>query len=167
MRFLGDIYLDFTPRVLTELAITEEALRRGVPVPEPLGAIVERFAPGVHRGMMVTRALNGMTLWEFVRTDDDPKVRGHVFRLVRHAVDTMHGAGLFHADLNLHNIFVTPVAESFSIVILDLDKARLYPRALPNFMRRRNLARLARSIRKLDPRGLYFDNSAMATLTAM
>lgn len=166
MWFLGDIYIEFAPRVVNELAVTEEASKRGVPVPEPIGAIVERLVPGVHRGMMITRALSGMTLWQFVRTDDDPEVRSHVFGLARRAIDQMHEAGLFHADLNLHNIFVTPAAESFSIVLLDLDKARLYPRAIPKFMRRRNLTRLARSIRKLDATGLYFDNSAMATLTA-
>ncbi len=167
MRFLGDLYLDFVPRVVNELAIAQEASRRGVAVAEPIGAMVERLLPGVHREVMITRALSGLTLWEFVRTDDDPEVRAHVFRLVRRAVDRMHEAGLFHADLNLHNVLVTPEGESISIVLLDLDKARLYPRALPNFMRRRNLARLARSIRKLDPRAVYFDNSAMATLTAI
>lgn len=167
MWFLGDIHIEFAPRVVNELAVTEEALRRGVPVPEPIGAIVERLMPGVHRGTMITRALNGMTLWEFVHTDDDPEVRSHVFRLARHAIDKMHAAGVFHADLNLHNIFVTPAGESFSIVLLDLDKARLYRRAIPKFMRARNLARLARSVRKLDPHGRYFDNPAMATLTAI
>jgi tRNA A-37 threonylcarbamoyl transferase component Bud32 len=105
-----------------------------------------------------------MTLWEFVKTDDDPTVREHVLEQARAAIDTMHDKGLFHADLNLHNLLVTQVRESFTVVILDLDKARLVDAPLSPAMRRANAARLLRSARKLDPSGKFLDAAALSIL---
>jgi 3-deoxy-D-manno-octulosonic acid kinase len=162
---VSDLYLGFYPRPVRELALSAEAFRRGLPVAEPMGAIVQWIAPGVYRGMLVTRAMTGMTLWEFVRTDDDPRVRSHVMRLARQAIDTIHQAGLFHADLNLDNLFVRTGGDSLGVAILDLDKAHLLSRPLSPAMRGRNLRRLLRSIRKLDPAGRYFDEAARVILT--
>src|SRR5438445_8480061 len=121
----ADIYLGVRARPIRELALAAEAWRRGIQVAEPIGAAVEWIAPIAYRGTFLTRALTGMTLWDFVRTDDDPYVRGHVLGHAREAIDKMHRLGLFHADLNLHNLFVTQSGESLAIAFLDLDKARL------------------------------------------
>jgi RIO-like serine/threonine protein kinase len=76
----------------------------------------------------------------------------------------MHARGLFHADLNLHNLFVTRVGASYTVIILDLDKARLFGPPLTPALRRRNLRRLLRSVRKLDPDGA--DLAIQSILTA-
>jgi hypothetical protein len=162
--FSQNLYLGMRGRPLRELVVATEALRRGIPVNEPVGAMVERVAPIVYRGAFLTRALTGMTLWEFVRTDDDPHVRMHVIERARQAIDRMHREGLFHADLNLHNLFVTKSGERFVVVILDLDKARLLQRPLSAPTRERNLARLRRSARKLDPDGHYLGFPALQLL---
>ena len=166
--FLSDVYLGTNPRPMRELAVTVEARQRGIAVAEPLGAMVEWVGPALlqtmYRGFFLTRALAGMTLWEFVQTDDDPTVRAHVLREAHAAIDTMHNKGLFHADLNLHNLLVTKSGESFAVVILDLDKSRLMDDAVPPGMRRANAARLIRSCRKLDPAGKYFDAEALSWL---
>jgi hypothetical protein len=161
---LDDIYVGIDPRPLSELSLTVEAMRRGVPVVEPMGAIVEWIGPALYRGFFLTRAMPGMTLWEFLQTDDDPVVRGHVLEQARAAIETMHTKGLSHADLNLHNLLVTQAGDSFIVMILDLDKSRLYDSPLSPAMRRATLARLARSARKLDPHGKYLDSAAYAIL---
>ena len=161
-----DLYFGMSPRPVRELAVASEAARRGIPVAEPMGAMVQWVWPGVYRGAFITRALSGLTLWEFVRTDDDPRVREHVLRLAREAIDTMHERGLVHADLNLHNLMVVTGAERFSVAILDLDKARLLRNPVPAPLRRRNFARLLRSATKLDPQGRWLDASARELLTA-
>jgi hypothetical protein len=161
---LSDVYLGMAPRPLTELTVTIEARRRGIPVAEPMGAMIERLVLAVYRGFFLTRAVPGMTLWEFVKTDDDPTVREHVLEQARAAIDTMHSNGLFHADLNLHNLLVTQVRERFTVIILDLDKARLFDAPLSASMRRANAARLMRSARKLDPSGKFLDASALSIL---
>ena len=165
MRFIAnDWYLGLTPRPFRELAVAAEARRRGIALAEPLGAIVQQRLPGIYRGAFLTRALHGMTLWQFMQTDDDPQVRMHVAAQARQVVDFAHQKGLFHADLNLHNIFVSAARESFSVALLDFDKARIYAGALSPSLRANNLHRLRRSIGKLDPGGRYFTESMMVTL---
>jgi 3-deoxy-D-manno-octulosonic acid kinase len=161
---LSDVYFGITPRPLTELAVTIEARRRGIPVAEPMGAMIEWLSPVLYRGFFLTRAVRGMTLWEFLKTDDDPTVRTHVLGQARAAIDTMHDKGLFHADLNLHNLLVTQARDSFSIVVIDLDKSRLFDAPLSVAMRRANAARLMRSARKLDPSGKFLDVAALSIL---
>jgi hypothetical protein len=161
---LSDVYFGITPRPLTELAVTVEAMRRGIPVAEPMGAMIEWLSPVLYRGFFLTRAVRGMTLWEFLKTDDDPTVRTHVLGQARAAIDTMHDKGLFHADLNLHNLLVTQARDSFSVVVIDLDKSRLFDAPLSSAMRRANAARLVRSARKLDPSGKFLDAAALSIL---
>lgn len=161
---LSDVYVGIAPRPLNELALTVEAIRRGIPAAEPMGAMIEWIGPALYRGFFLTRAVRGMTLWEFLNTDDDPFVRSHVLGQARAAIDTMQNKGLFHADLNLHNLLVTQTRESFTVIIIDLDKARLFDAPLSAAMRRANAARLMRSARKLDPSGQFLDAAALAIL---
>jgi 3-deoxy-D-manno-octulosonic acid kinase len=161
---LSDVYVGIAPRPLTELAVTIEAMRRGIPVAEPMGAMVEWIGPALYRGFFLTRAVRGMTLWEFVKTDNDPTVRSHVLEQARAAIDTMHDKGLFHADLNLHNLLVTRARDSFTVILIDLDKSRFFDAPLSSAMRRANTARLMRSARKLDPSGQILDAAALSIL---
>jgi 3-deoxy-D-manno-octulosonic acid kinase len=162
---LSDIYLGMTPRPLNELAVTVEAMRRGIPVAEPMGAMVEWIGPALYRGFFLTRAVRGMTLWEFVKTDDDPTVRHHVLEQARAAIETMHNKGLFHGDLNLHNLLVTQARDSFTVVIIDLDKSRLFDAPVSAAMRHANTARLIRSAHKLDASGKFLDAAALSVLS--
>jgi hypothetical protein len=165
MRLLfDDLYFGLHPRPLRELMVAAEAAQRGVPLAEPMGAAVRWVAPGLYRGFFITRAAAGMTLWEFLRTDDDASVRTHVLERAREAIETMLQRGMYHPDLNLDNLFVTPHGESFAVIILDLDKARLQGRAIGGFARRRIAARLLRSARKLDPGGRFLDSAALCIL---
>jgi 3-deoxy-D-manno-octulosonic acid kinase len=163
--FMGDLHLGFAPRVIRELAVTSEARKRGVPAPEPIGAIIERIAPAIHRAALITRYIRGMTLWELLRAEEDVSVRSLAARTAREAIDAMHRAGIFHGDLNLHNLFVSTESEALKIAILDFDKARVHRAPLTPGLRRRNFARLARSIRKLDPERRYLDEEARRVLT--
>lgn len=159
-----NLYFGFRPRPLAELATAVRALDLGAPVAQPVGAWIDWIAPGVYRGALLTRRIHGMTLWDFLRTDDDQHVRNLVIEEARRAIESMHQAGVFHADLNLHNLFVARAGETFSIVILDLDKARIYAHPLDPKLRRFNLERLARSARKLDRSGAIFDRALLAIL---
>lgn len=162
--FLHDTFFGIRARPFNEVIVATKAFRRGVPVAEPMGAMVWWLAPGMYRGFFLSRAIAGMTLWDFVRTDDDPIVLKHVLMAARVAIVTMHDKGVFHADLNLHNLMVTQAGESFKVMVLDLDKARIYDGSLHASLRSANARRLLRSARKLDPEGRYFDASALSLL---
>ena len=166
MQFMGDIYLGFIPRMVYELNVIAEAHRRGVPVPEAMGAIVDNVAPAIYRGAVLTKAIPGMTMWEFAKVETDPRSLSHVLRMARYSVDTMHEHGFVHDDLNLHNLYVSMAGDGFTVVILDFDKAKLLSKAVPTSQRKRNFKRLEESIRKLDPKGQYLSDASLKIVTA-
>ena len=125
---------------------------------------VRWIVPGLYRSFFIARSAAGMTLWEFLRTDDDPRVRAHVLERAREAIETMLREGLHHPDLNLENLFVTPHGESFAVILLDLDMAPLHDRPVSAAARRRIAARLMRSAHKLDPRARFLDTAALSIL---
>jgi len=66
----------------------------------------------------------------------------------------MHNAEIVHADLNLANILVQITTDSPAVLLIDFDRAHIFPGSLPPRRRERNLRRLHRSLNKLDPSGL-------------
>ena len=165
MRFLGDLYLGFVPRMISELNVLSEARHRGVPVPQPMGVIVERVGPAMYRGAVITKAIPGMTMLEFVKVETDSRSLSHVLRMARYSIDTMHEQGLIHDDLNLNNLYVSMAGDGFTVVVLDFDKARLQAKPLSRSQRKRSLQRLAKSIRKLDPEGRYLNDASLKIVT--
>jgi 3-deoxy-D-manno-octulosonic acid kinase len=147
-RLVRETYVGVQPRPLRELALTAEIQRRGVPTPDVLAARVEGGL--VYRGALVTAELpSAITLIEALR-GADPATRRLLAASTGRAIATLHEAGVWHADLNMTNIVVTPGPEGGRIVLLDFDRARLRDAPLSAGARRKNLARLARSLAKLD-----------------
>jgi 3-deoxy-D-manno-octulosonic acid kinase len=163
MRWLGDRHFGFRPRPLCELPLLQRARRRGLPVPEPLAAVVERRFPLVYRGLLVMAELSGgETLWERMRRAPSPALFDALGRELRR----LHDEGLFHPDLNLNNILVLPAAGEPRFAFVDLDRARLGASPLPERCRRRSLRRVRRSARRLDPEGRVVTEADLGRLEA-
>jgi 3-deoxy-D-manno-octulosonic acid kinase len=163
MRHLSsELYLGQAPRPLHELAVTAAARKRGLPIVEPMGAGVQWVAPGVYRGWFLTRALEGETLWQLLLERRDPETRRAALIESRASIDRLHEGGLYHADLNFHNLFVC--AGDPRVVVLDLDKARLYPGALAARLSQANFRRLSRSARRLEQAGARLTSHERTTL---
>jgi len=149
---VADLYAGIQPRPLNELLVTLRARQRGIAVAEPLGAAVEWIAPGLYRGWFITRALTGMTLLEYLSGQDEAALRRAALERTRNTIEHMHAQGLFHADLNLHNLMLVTDKVSLRVVVIDLDKARLYDQPLGAHLRHANWRRLWRSAGKLAAR---------------
>jgi Ser/Thr protein kinase RdoA (MazF antagonist) len=68
----------------------------------------------------------------------------------------MHLEGIYHWDLNLKNILVRSNATGVESHVIDFDKAILVLGRLPAPLAQKNIDRLLRSVRKLDPQRQYF-----------
>lgn len=138
-------------RPLRELVVTAEILRRGVATVEVLAARVEGRL--FYRGALVTAEIpSATTLFDALRRADPARRRALAASAGR-VIATLHEAGVSHADLNMTNILVAPGPDGERIALVDFDRARLHRGTLPTAARRRNLARLARSLAKLDADG--------------
>ncbi|MFN8543321.1 MAG: lipopolysaccharide kinase InaA family protein [Candidatus Binatia bacterium] len=164
-RFVRQTYVGLRSRPLVELAVTAEVRGRGVPAAEVLAARVEG-GPFAYRGALVTAEIRGALplLHALESVDDGSRVR--LAEEAGAAVGALHAAGVFHADLNLDNILVPGDGAQGGATLVDFDRARIRRAPLAARGRRRNLMRLARSARKLDPSGRWTSGEALAAFCA-
>jgi len=157
-RATEEIFFTWPPRPFKELSITEEARRRGVPTLEICAAWVERTWGPFYRGWLISRELTGAyDLWSALRNElYGGGDREFLLRAVAQNVRRMHQQGIYHRDLNLKNILIRQEGDRIRSYIIDFDKGRLFRHALPPDKANRNLSRLFRSVRKLDPDRQHF-----------
>jgi len=140
-------------RFFQEARVSEWARAHGVPTAQVLAVRSERTALCLHRGDLITREIEGSEdldrYLKSVRRKERPGTTGRkeVIRSVALLLQTMHRAGLYHADLNLKNIVVQVAESAVRSYVIDLDRARVI-RPLGSGRRIRNLARLYRSLDK-------------------
>lgn len=164
MRWLGDVYFGARLRPLREFQVLLRARRRGLPVPEPIAAVVERRFGVAYRGrLFMTEVAGGRPLLEFLAQEPGAEVATLLARGLR----TIHDHGLEHPDLSLGNVLVVTGPGGPSIVFVDLDRARLLDAPLGEAARRRALARLRRSAAKLDPLGRHLPAAALDRMEAL
>jgi 3-deoxy-D-manno-octulosonic acid kinase len=164
MRWLGEIYFGFRPRPLREFAVLLRARRRGLAVPDPLAAVVERRFGVAYRGCLLMHEIVGGTpLCELAGAEYGGDLAGSLARGLRQ----LHDAGLSHPDLNLGNVLVVARSYGPRLAFVDLDRARLSARPLGTAARRRSLRRLRRSATKLDPTGRLLSSQALDRLERM
>ena len=157
-----DCFFSWPPRPFRELSITEELRRRGIRTVEVYGACVSRVCGPVYRGWLVTRELrDAQDLWAALRSDFVQRAGlTATLRALAITLRALHREGVDHGDLNLKNLLVRLEPEGVAGYVIDFDKARLLLGKLPPALVKKNLSRLLRSVRKLDPERKYFSVSA-------
>jgi hypothetical protein len=157
-----DCFFSWPPRPFRELSITEELRRRGIRTVEVYAACVSRVCGPVYRGWLVTRELrDAQDLWAALRSDFVQRAGlTAILRALAITLRALHREGVYHSDLNMKNLLVRLEPEGVAGYVIDFDKARLFLGALPPALVNKNLSRLLRSVRKLDPERKYFSVSA-------
>ena len=115
----------------------------GLPVPRPVAARVTRNRIG-YRGDLITRRV------PYARSLAELLVAGSTVPIPWPAIGTcirrFHEAGVWHADLNAHNILVDRTG---GVWLIDFDRGER--RSGDVAWKQENLARLKRSLRKSEP----------------
>jgi Lipopolysaccharide kinase (Kdo/WaaP) family len=158
----GGWFFSWPPRPFRELAVTEELRRRGLRTLEVYAACISPTKGPFYRGWLVTRRLShAEDLWSALQSGLVERVGLRVaLQAVADSVRAMHREGVYHGDLNLKNILLRLENGAVTGYIIDFDKAKLFLGQLPPVLARKNLARLLRSARKLDPGQKYLPAAA-------
>ena len=151
-------FFTWPARPFRELSITEELRRRGVPTVEIYAACVRRSYGPFYQGWLVSKEIGGaVDFWSALQQGYLQRFgRETVFRAVATSVGAMHREGVYHGDLNLKNILLRQEAAGVSSYLIDFDKSKLFLGRLPAMLVKKNLDRMLRSVRRLDPDGRYF-----------
>ena len=155
-RVLRRHFLAWPPRPIWELAITEEARKRGIQTPEILGARVCWSAGPFYEGAILTRYLDGSKdLWAWLKEVRFGSVdREELLLCVGRFLKSVHDAGVYHRDLNLRNLLIrSGPGNRPEIFLIDLDRGSIRGHPLAEVLAKRNMRRFSRSARKLDPGG--------------
>ena len=128
-------------RAFREFRLLVHLVRSGLPVAAPVAARYVRDGLSYRADILTRRIAVATTLAERLAEGSlDPALGAKVGQVVAR----FHAAGVWHADLNAHNVLVDG---SGGIRLIDFDRGRLRPPAAR--WRRANLARLHRSFQKL------------------
>ena len=126
-----------------EFRIHRQILARGVPAPALLGVRWQRRGL-FYYGALATELMPGCDLDAWLRTDKhDEEQTQALLRDCGALIRLMHDKGIYHADLQVKNIFVS----EDGLFLLDFDGARTGDSVRP-VARARNLLRLRRSLEK-------------------
>jgi len=151
--FVRDLFLLRPPRPMRELEATETARAAGCHVPIVHAVAVQETGP-FYRGWIVTSAIDGARAYFDVLAQADEAGRASLLTAAGASIRGLHDAGVYHGDLNGHNLLVDA---DDKVAVIDFDLAVV---AAPGA---RGLSRLAlqgrdrfwRSLRKLsDQRGI-------------
>ncbi|WP_109724249.1 3-deoxy-D-manno-octulosonic acid kinase [Fulvimonas soli] len=140
---LGDRYLwtgAGRTRGFAEFRLLVAIERLGLPGPRPVAARYVRRGPFYTADLITRRIADARTLAECLAAGAlDAELAEEVGALVAR----FHREGIWHADLNAHNVLVAPV----QLYLIDFDRGR--QRLPAEGWRRANLRRLRRSLLKL------------------
>ncbi len=135
-------------RLLRNVTVPVEAMRRGVPTAGPAAMLVEEGPPGLHRGWLAVGEIEGAEDLLTRLSGPRPPDAEEMLAVLR-ALRSMHDRGVEHPDLNLGNLLVRrPPGGAPEGFVVDLDRARLHDRPLSSGMRRAALLRMDRSYLK-------------------
>ena len=156
-KFLSDQYfwtgIEQT-RAWREWYLLKQLCDRGLPVPRPVAAHVVKSGIVYRADLMTIRLNSAKSLTDYLRKKDLPMAH---WRNIGQTVRSFHNAGVYHADLNAHNIMLT---DSGEVHLIDFDKGQICP--LETSWQRANIDRLERSLQKLSSHISPFHYSATA-----
>ncbi|WP_329740674.1 3-deoxy-D-manno-octulosonic acid kinase [Dyella sp. A6] len=142
-RLLGDRYRwggANRTRPFAEFRLLAAIVARGLPGPLPVAARFCRRG-GFYTADLITRRIDAArTLAEY---QGEGRLDAALAESVGVLVARFHREGIWHADLNAHNVLVTPAG----LYLIDFDRGRLRP--LASRWRLANLRRLRRSLLKV------------------
>lgn len=126
-------------RAMQEFSLLQWMHQQGLPVPRPCAA---RFCPEGHwyrADILVERIADSLDLAHILQ---QRPLSLEEWRAVGAVVAQLHTAGVYHADLNCHNILLDTRGR---VWLIDFDRCGRRP---PGTWQRENLKRLLRSLRK-------------------
>lgn len=144
-KLLGDRYWRATlpeSRAWREWHLLADLVSRGLPAPTPVAAQVVTTGPFYRADLITQRLENTQSLCEALQAGPlSEKQWQAIGQCIRH----FHHAGVYHADLNAHNILL---GADDAVWLIDFDKGEI--RALASEWQQANLDRLRRSLDKLS-----------------
>ncbi|GAA3543860.1 3-deoxy-D-manno-octulosonic acid kinase [Zobellella aerophila] len=141
-RVMEDTFLhvaESKSRAMAEFTVLAKLYRRGLPVPRPCAARMMRSNLVYRADIILERIGNARDLVAILQ---EQPLKAAQWRNIGKMIRQFHQAGLYHADLNSHNVLLDDQGKGW---LIDFDKCHFRQ---PGSWARENMDRLLRSFRK-------------------
>lgn len=128
-------------RAWREWRLLQRLWQGGLPVPRPVAARVVRHGLFYRADIITERLVDACPLAAVLA---EAKLGEGGWKAIGACIRRFHDAGVCHADLNAYNVLL---AGDGAVSLIDFDRGRVHAAGIR--WRRRNLARLRRSLHKL------------------
>ncbi len=139
-------------RPFLEWRLLKKLFDLGLPTPKPVAARYTRRGMFYHSDIITVRIPNIQPLSSILMEND---IKNDFWYSLGSTIYRFHRAGVFHADLNCHNI---QIDTNGKIWILDFDRGQILA---PGTWQKNNLKRLQRSLKKVSKQNLNFKYNDM------
>ncbi|AOE48994.1 3-deoxy-D-manno-octulosonic acid kinase [Kangiella sediminilitoris] len=127
-------------RAFREMKLLKEMRKRNLPVPEPVALMVSRKGLTYRASIIIRLIGNSRDLFHILR---ERALTEKEWLAVGRLIRNFHNKGVYHADLNIHNILLSRDGEMW---LIDFDRGRFVEPNASNL--ETNLGRLKRSLEK-------------------
>lgn len=127
-------------RAYRELSLLRKMQKKGLPVPEPVALMVEKNGFTYRASIIIGLIKNTQDLFHVLR---QRSLSADEWSRVGALIKQFHEQGVYHSDLNIHNILLD---DQGCFWLIDFDKGRLLANTSTKLQT--NLPRLQRSLRK-------------------
>ena len=135
-------------RAWREFAVLQAMEKKALPSPKPYACQVAHLGRS-YTASLITYYLQGRTLAEYVcNAELSTELSTDAWQRVGRCIRDFHAHGVFHADLNAHNILL----HEGQVYLIDFDRAVIDPAISPDRLRK-NVSRLQRSLEKIGGSG--------------
>lgn len=126
-------------RAMAEYSLLTRLYELGLPVPRPFGARMAKQGPFYRADILIERIRGAKDMVALLKQG---ALAPEVWHKIGQTVRQLHDAGVYHADLNSHNLLLDKEGK---VWVIDFDKGAI---RTPGEWRKGNLERLLRSFNK-------------------
>jgi 3-deoxy-D-manno-octulosonic acid kinase len=131
-------------RAFKEFKLLNELQELHLPAPKPIAALVQKKGLFYQNDLIMEHIVHDHTFADLLTEESALSY----WVLVGKTIAQFHQAGVYHSDLNAHNILLKVAGEDSQAYLIDFDKGLL--RTPQNSWQQNNLERLKRSIEKVS-----------------
>jgi 3-deoxy-D-manno-octulosonic acid kinase len=129
-------------RCYAELLLLEQMYQQGLKVPKPIAGYVVRQGLFYRADLLIEKIPHSQDLVQYLKHNQLSEFHWHNLGAM---IAKFHEAGIYHSDLNAHNILINNNDEFY---LIDFDKCD--QRSVDKTWQQQNLTRLLRSFKKED-----------------